>query len=182
MMNYEVLAPVGKYEELEEVLLAAPDAVYVGLKGCTSRPAISDFTVEQIIDATKICHKSNVKIYVAINSVISNDYMSVLIEQIKLLDGAGVDAFILADYGAIQVACEMKLDAAVHASTLLGVYNIATVKMLKEMGVSRIIFYANLYFDEMAQIINKAHKILTKIFIVQLPPFLFQCFCLKILN
>ena len=35
--KYEVLAPVGKYEELAIVLNEEPDAIYVGFKGLTSK-------------------------------------------------------------------------------------------------------------------------------------------------
>ena len=70
------------------------------------------------------------------------------------LDECGADSFILADYGLISVVSKRLKYAQIHASTLLGVYNIETVGMLKNLGVSRIIFYANLYLDEMIRIIN----------------------------
>ena len=72
-MKYEVLAPVGNYKEIDVILQENPDAIYVGMKGVTSRPARTDFTVDEIKIAIGLCHLRNIKIYVAINSNISND-------------------------------------------------------------------------------------------------------------
>lgn len=153
-MKYEVLAPVGNYKEIDVILQENPDAIYVGMKGFTSRPARTDFTVDEIKLAISLCHSRNIKIYVAINSNISNDSLYKQIKAILELDEDGVDAFIIADYGLISMISGKLKNAEIHASTLLGVYNIETVRILKSYGVKRIIFYANLYLDEMIGIIN----------------------------
>lgn len=154
MVKYEVLAPVGNYKEIDAILQENPDAIYVGMKGVTSRPARTDFTVDEIKLAIGLCHSRNIKIYVAINSNISNDSLYKQIKAILELDEDGVDAFIIADYGLISMLSGKLKNAEIHASTLLGVYNIETVRILKSYGVKRIIFYANLYLDEMIRIIN----------------------------
>lgn len=154
MSEYEVLAPVGNYEELNIVLAEKPDAIYVGMMGLTSRPARTDFTPQQIEEATKICHANDVKLYVAINSGVREKEFTQLIETMKQLDEALVDGFIIADFGLITAVSGLFKNAEIHASTLLGVYNIETVRILKSMGVKRIIFYANMYLDEIIQITN----------------------------
>lgn len=152
--KFEVLAPVGKYEELSIVLNEKPDAIYVGLKGLTSRPSRTDFSLDEIVSAIEICHRDKIKIYVAINSNISEQEVDELLKAIHVLDQNKVDGLILADYGIINLLKGKLQYAEIHASTLLGVYNIETVRLLKNMGVRRIIFYANLYLDEMIQIIS----------------------------
>lgn len=154
MSMYEVLAPVGSFNELGIILNEKPDAVYVGMKGFTSRPARTDFSAEEIKLAIDICHAENIRIYVAVNSNIPNDGFDSQLKLIQELDMAGVDAFIIADFGMISVLSGKLKKAEIHASTLLGVYNIETVKILKSYGVKRIIFYANLYLDEMIKIIS----------------------------
>lgn len=151
---YEVLAPVGSFNELGIILNEKPDAVYVGMKGFTSRPARTDFSAEEIKLATDICHAENIRIYVAVNSNIPNEDFDSQLKLIQELDMAGVDAFIIADFGMISVLSGKLKKAEIHASTLLGVYNIETVKILKSYGIKRIIFYANLYLDEMIKIIS----------------------------
>lgn len=154
MRKYEVLAPVGCFNELDIVLNEKPDAIYVGLLGLTSRPARTDFTVEQIEKAITKCHYAGIKIYIAINSGVRDEEIDGLIGILKRLDDARADGFIMADYGLIYAVKGLFTYAELHASTLLGVYNIETVKLLKDMGVKRIIFYANLYLDEIIRITN----------------------------
>lgn len=154
MSMYEVLAPVGNFSEIDVILNEKPDAIYVGMKGFTSRPARTDFSPEEIKLAIDICHAKNIRIYVAVNSNIPNECFGSQLKLIQELDVAGVDAFIIADCGMISALSGKLKKAEIHASTLLGVYNIETVKILKSYGVKRIIFYANLYLDEMIKIIS----------------------------
>lgn len=154
MHNYEVLGPVGNYNEIDIILNEEPDAIYVGMKGVTSRPARTDFSADEIKSAVKLCHERNIRIYVAVNSNIQNEAFDSQLQTILELDGAGVDAFIVADYGLICALAGKLTRAELHASTLLGVYNIETVRILKSCDVKRIIFYANMYLDEMIKIIN----------------------------
>lgn len=151
---YEVLAPVGNFKEINIILDENPDAIYVGLKGFTSRPSRTDFSFEEIKSAIKLCHDRNIRIYVAVNSNISEDAFEEQCKLIRELDMEGVDAFILADFGMISALSGKLKKAEIHASTLLGAYNIETVKILKSYGVKRIVFYANLYLDEMIRIIS----------------------------
>ena len=93
-------------------------------------------------------------LYVAINANVGQNQMDTLIQQIFELDQMRVDALIFTEFGLVQYFSGKLSHASMHASTLMGVYNIETVRLLKEMGVTRIIFYANLYFEEMAKIIS----------------------------
>lgn len=152
--KYEILAPAGCLDDVKLMINENADAVYVGLQGFSSRPQKADFNLKDIEDATILCHEANVKLYVAINANVAQSDMERLESEISILDQYHVDAIILSEFGLIAKLQGKLQYAKIHASTLLGVYNIETVRILKNLGVSRIIFYANLYFDEMAAIIN----------------------------
>lgn len=154
MKSYEILAPAGNMEDVELMIREGADAIYVGLEGYSSRPNSADFTLEQIREAVIFCHEYKVLLYVAINANVGQDQMAILIQQIFELDQMGVDAVIFSEFALVQFFSGKLSHASMHASTLMGVYNIETVRLLKEMGVTRIIFYANLYFEEMAKIIS----------------------------
>ncbi len=153
-MEYEILAPAGDIDNLKKILEAGPDAVYVGLKAFSSRPQYADMSMEDIRQAVELCHERNVRLYVAVNANVFESQMDSLKEQILQMDEWNVDAVILSEFGLIEYLHDRLKHMKIHASTLMGVYNIATVRMLKDMGVSRIIFYANMYFDEIAAITN----------------------------
>lgn len=154
MKSYEILAPAGNMEDVKLMIREGADAIYVGLEGYSSRPNSADFTLEQIQEAVALCHEYGVLLYVAINANVGQNQMDTLIQQIFELDRMRVDALIFTEFGLVQYFSGKLSHASMHASTLMGVYNIETVRLLKEMGVTRIIFYANLYFEEMAKIIS----------------------------
>lgn len=150
----EILAPAGSMPDLQLMIDEGADAIYVGLQGFSSRPSQCDFTMEMMPEAVSRCHGAGVKLYIAINANVGQNDMDGLIRQILELDAMGVDAVILSEFGLIRHLSGRLKHAAMHASTLMGVYNTRTVRLLKSMGVTRIIFYANLYFPEMARIIR----------------------------
>ena len=153
-MEYEVLAPVGNIDDLTLMLDEGADAVYVGLKGVSSRPSNADLTLEEISTAIKKCHNYKKKIYIAINVKIGQRQCDDLLKKIEYLDEMNADAIILSDLGIIYALNGKLKNSKIHVSTLAGVYNSSTIKVLEAMGVTRIIFCANLKFEEMAQIIS----------------------------
>ncbi len=154
MKKCEVLAPAGSMPDLQLMIDEGADAIYIGLQGFSSRPSQCDFTMDMMPEAVKRCHNAGVKLYIAINANVGQNEMQGLIDQILELDALGVDSVILSEFGLIRHLSGRLKHAAMHASTLMGVYNTQTVRLLKSMGVTRIIFYANLYFEEMARIIR----------------------------
>ncbi len=154
MKSYEILAPAGCLEAIEPLCQAGADAVYVGLYGYSSRPASADLSIEQIHEAAKISHEYGVKLHVAVNSCIGNNEFPRLMNHLLELDRGEADSVIIADWGILQKAANLMKRTKVHASTLLGVYNAATVRFLQKMGCTRVVLSTNLYLDEIADIIN----------------------------
>lgn len=152
--EFELLAPAGSLEGVEPLILAGADAIYVGYDGFSSRPQNADFSMEDIKAALLLCRKHQVKLHIALNGCLPDSRIKELEDTIISLDEAGVDAIILADWGAIAYAVSHVKHAEIHASTLLGVYNSETVRLLKKMGVTRVVFSTNLYIDEMAKILR----------------------------
>lgn len=158
-MNYEVLAPAGTINAIEPLIEAGANAIYVGLKGFSSRPNNADFAIEEIKSAVEICHKEKVKLYVAINGGIENDNFTTVKKALHTLEEYKIDAVILSDWGMIRKASELLNTTEIHASTLLGVYNAKTVDILASMGVTRIVLSTNLFIDEIISIINNEPNI-----------------------
>ncbi len=154
MYRYEVLAPAGELSAIVPLIDAGANAIYVGLNGFSSRPQSADFSIQDIITATKICHDNGVRLHVAINGCISEKNINLVYERLKKLDNIGVDAVIIADWGVLKKASEYIKVAEIHASTLLGTYNSRTIEYLKDMGIKRVVLSTNLYIDEISNIIN----------------------------
>lgn len=150
--SYEILAPAGSMEDLKEILLASPDAIYVGLAGHSSRPSFSDLHLEEIKIAIAVCHEHGVRIHIAINAKVSEGDFENVVASIMKLDAWGADAVIISDLGLIRALQGRLNNLEIHASTLMAAMNVEAARVLNDLGVSRIVFYANLYFDEIAAI------------------------------
>ena len=151
----EILAPLGKIEYLNEIVEAGADAVYAGISGLSSRPRSADLTLDEFKWAIQYCHNSGKKIYVAFNACISDKNIDEILKYAQILDTYGVDAIIAADYGLVAVLANKLKYSKIHASTLLGVYNSQSIKILDNLGVNRIILSSDLYLSEISELIRK---------------------------
>jgi U32 family peptidase len=150
--NLEILAPAGNMELLHAAVDAGADSVYVGIKGMSARPDSWGFDIESAKQASQTIHNAGRHIYFALNAEYAEYRANQFIQAIQMLDDGYADAFIVSDWGLLKRLCKMHLNHAVHASTLLGVYNINTAQYLKDLGVARVILNTNLYLDEISQI------------------------------
>ena len=150
----EILAPVGNLEDLDQIISAGADAVYIGLQGYSARPREADFTIEQIKTARMITEKQGVKMYIAVNAVVPDTLVGDLLDSIHEMEKIGVDAFIVSDIGLINYLHKNQIKTPIHASTLLGVYNRENLQLLSDMGVTRIILSSDLLINEIADLME----------------------------
>jgi len=122
----EVLAPAGNIEQVEAAVTAGADAIYIGIKGLSARPDDWSFSLATANEAVDLAHKNNCKIYFAVNADIGEYNTKNIIKLFEQSAETSCDALILGDWGVIRLASDMNLGVPLHASTLLGVYNIPT--------------------------------------------------------
>ncbi len=148
----EILSPAGDMLSLEAAIMGGCDAVYVGMKNFGARRYASNFTREEIIQAVKFCHIYGVKIYVTLNTVIKDSEVDEFLELVDYLYNLGVDAFIMQDFGMINLVLNMYPDMEVHASTQFNNSNLDTIKLLYDMGVKRVVLARELSLEEIKKI------------------------------
>ena len=105
----ELLAPLKNFKSLNAVQNNA-DAVYFGVESLNMRMFSDNFKVEELPKIVKLCHNNNIRTYLTTNIIIYDNEFE-LLEQImdKALDSE-IDAVIVHDIGAIQLAKERGLD------------------------------------------------------------------------
>ena len=137
--NIEILAPSGSMESLEASLRCGADAVYVGGKHFSARGNAQNFSFEELENAIGLCHLYGAKIYLAVNTVISDSETELFCEYIKKTAQMGIDAFIVQDFGCISLIKKCVPDAVLHASTQMTVHSLKGAEFLKEIGFSRLV-------------------------------------------
>lgn len=151
-MALELLCPAGDKERLQMAVGYGADAVYLASKEFGMRTASSNFTFEELRDACTFAHSNNVKVYLTVNTLPRPREAMLLTEFLKNAHLAGVDAFIIADVGIIELAKNTVPQMEIHASTQTGIVNHLTANTLYKMGCKRVVLARELNLDEIKDI------------------------------
>lgn len=152
VMKKELLSPVGSMKALYQAIHNGADAVYLGGKKFGARMFADNFTSEEMRQAIDYCHLYGVKIYATVNTIIYDDEVNSFLDYIEFLYINGIDAVIMQDIGMISLVKEKFPELEIHASTQVHNYNEEGIKLLKELGASRIVLARELSLDEIKNI------------------------------
>ena len=160
----EVLAPAGGREQLIAAVRAGADAVYLGLKEYSARAGAENFTPEELCDAVAYCHARNVRVHVAINTLISDGELSGIAKQIEHIARSGADAVIVQDLAVADLVRRMCPELAMHASTQMTIYNTNGAERAAQLGFSRAVLARELELSEIRAIAG-ASPLETEVFV-----------------
>ena len=152
----ELLAPAGDLERLRMAVLYGADAVYLAGTDFGMRAFAGNFSPEGLAEAVAFAHAHGVRVHCTVNTMPRNEEMDRLPAHLEVLESAGVDAVILADLGAFQLAGKYAPHAARHVSTQAGVTNYETARAWHDLGASRVILARELSLEEIRTIRDKA--------------------------
>ncbi len=139
MKTPELLCPVGGYDTLHAALLGGADAVYFGTKDFNARMNAKNFTNDEILSAISLCHEKGVRVYITLNTLLTDRNLSSALETVSFLYEAGCDGLILADLGLSSLIREHFPKMELHASTQMSGHSVGAANFLKERGFSRMV-------------------------------------------
>ena len=151
-MAVEILAPAGSSESLQAAVRCGANAVYLGGKAFNARRNASNFSDGELRSAVDYCHKRNVKIYLTLNTLVSDGELSTAYDAIKSACEAGIDAFIVQDIGLAALVRRVCSSVPLHASTQMSVQSIEGIRILEKLGFSRAVLPRELSEKEIAAI------------------------------
>ena len=150
----EILAPAGDFVSLTAAIQAGADAVYFGLGSFNMRARSSaNFSPEDLPEISARCKAANVKAYMTLNSIIYEDELSE-VEKLILEAKPYVDAFIVADWGVIDIC--RRHGATFHVSTQMSCSNSLAAKFLKSQGAQRLVLARECTLEEASRITREA--------------------------
>lgn len=153
-MKFEILAPAGSMESLIAGVRSGANAVYLGGKLFNARRNAGNFDNEELKKAVEYCHNRMVKVYLAINILISDREMQDAYNAVKDALLAGVDAFIIQDTGLAKMIREHFPEARLHASTQMSIMTPAGARFAKSLGFDRIVLPREMTLDEIIEMKN----------------------------
>ncbi len=152
----ELLSPAGDMECLTAAIDAGCDAVYAGADRYGARAYAGNFTTEEFIEAVDRVHLYGRKIYLTLNTLIKQTEYDDVAAFLKPFYAEGLDGVIVQDLGVISLIRSQFPDIRIHASTQMSVSSVYGARLLKDMGVSRIVPSRELSYDEICLIQEEA--------------------------
>ena len=150
--KHELLVPAGNMDCLMQAVANGADAVYVGLKNFGARKFADNFDNEEIVNAVKLCHLYDVKIFVTMNTLVKDSEVGEFLGQVEYLYKIGVDALIMQDFGMISLVRERIPEFEIHASTQANNTSKETIELFHKMGVKRVVLSRELSLKEIEDI------------------------------
>lgn len=135
----ELLAPAGDMEALKAAVSNGCDAIYLGMQKFGARAYSSNFDMEALKEAVIYTHLRNVKIYVTMNTIVFENELCDMREQLQQLNEIGVDGIIVQDLAVFDYVAGNFIDMEVHCSTQMGIDDIEGTLLCKEMGADRVV-------------------------------------------
>lgn len=147
----ELLAPAGDLEKLKIAVLYGADAVFIGGLKFSLRSRASNFTIEDIRNGCEFAHKYGSKVHVTCNIVMHEIDIDDILEYLKALEAAGVDAIIASSITILKLVKEhTKMEA--HVSTQTSTINSEAVKFYQDLGVDRVVLGRELSLEEIKEV------------------------------
>ena len=148
----KIVAPAGNMERFYSAISATADEIYLGLKGFGARRNAENFTVEELKKAIDYAHLRGSRIFLTLNTIMTNREIELLYPTLKDLYNYGLDAIIVQDLGYAEYLHKNFPSIEIHGSTQMTVANYYEINYLKELGFKRIVLPRELSFEEIKEI------------------------------
>ncbi len=168
----EILAPAGSFESLVAAVRCSADAVYLGAENFNARGNAKNFDRETLQKAVNYCHERNVKVYLTLNTIISDDEQKEAEDLISFCGEIGIDAFIIQDLSLVEKIKRLAPAAHLHASTQMTVQSVEAINFLENLGFSRVVVPRELTREEIMKLCEKTN--------VELEVFVHGALCMSV--
>lgn len=152
MKKPELLAPCGDLEKLKIAVLYGADAVYFGGESFSLRAGAGNFTLDEMRKGVAFAHEHGAKCHLALNIFAHNEDIEPFTDYLNSIKDLGIDAFIAADPGVIDMISEIIPDAEIHLSTQANMTNYRTANFWYNRGIKRLVLARELTLSEIKEV------------------------------
>ena len=155
-MTTELLAPAGGREALVAAVQSGADAVYMGFGAFNARRSARNFSDEEFRTAVSYCHLRGVKVYLTLNTLVTDRELPLLADAARVASACGVDAILVQDWGVLATLQKIIPDVPLHASTQMSLHTLSGVEESARLGMTRAVLARELNRGEIAEICKKS--------------------------
>ena len=152
----ELLSPAGSMDSLTAAVQNGADAVYMGYGDFNARRNAKNFTEEDFASAISYCHLRGVKVYLTLNTLLTDRELPAAADLARRASELGADAVLVQDLGVLRAVRQAAPDLTVHASTQMTVHNLDGVKACADLGMKRAVLSRELPASEIEYICDRS--------------------------
>ena len=135
----ELLSPAGSPEALRAAVQSGADAVYLGMGSFNARRSAKNFSEEDFAAALRYCHERGVRVFLTLNTLLSDRELPEALESARLASRLGVDAVLVQDWGLFALLREALPDLPLHASTQMSLFTSGGACEAARLGCERVV-------------------------------------------
>ena len=152
----ELLSPAGGREALIAAVQSGADAVYMGFGSFNARRSARNFSDEEFLAAVRYCHLRGVRVYLTLNTLVTDREMPALAETARRASEYGVDAILVQDWGVYETLRAVIPDVPLHASTQMALHTLSGVEEAARLGMTRAVLARELSREDIRDIVAGA--------------------------
>lgn len=153
MKKIELLSPAKTSEHGIEAINHGADAVYIGAPRFSARANASN-SIKGIETLVSYAHKYYAKVYVALNTILTDKELEECEPMIHELYNIGADALIIQDFGITQLNLP---PIPLHASTQMDNRSVEKVQFLEKAGFEQVVLARELSIEQIREIGKKTN-------------------------
>ena len=121
-MRPELLAPAGSPDSLRAAVQSGAGAVYLGWGTFNARQSAKNFSDEEFADALVYCHQRGVRVFLTLNTLLTDRELPQALDTARTACRLGVDAVLVQDWGLLRLLRTALPDLPIHASTQMSIF------------------------------------------------------------
>lgn len=150
MRKIELLAPAKNAEIGKEAFNHGADAVYIGAPRFSARAAAGN-EIKDIESLASYGHQFGAKTIIAFNTIMRDNELPLAEKMAWQLYEAGADALIIQDFGLLKLNLP---PIELHASTQTDNRTIEKVRLMHQLGMTRVVVARELSIEQIREIHN----------------------------
>ena len=161
----ELLAPAGNWECARAAVANGANAIYFGLPRFNARLRADNFTEADLPKLMEFLHGHGVKGYCAFNTLIFTTELADAEKQLRLLEGAGVDAVIVQDLGLARMVKALTPGLHLHASTQMTITSPEGLRFAQRLGLDLAVLARELSLRELERFQKSGDPLPLEVFV-----------------
>ena len=148
----ELLAPAGTLEAVRAAVANGADAVYLGASQFNARDDGAQLTLDELEQACAIAHARGARVYLTFNVLIKPAELADALAYLGECVDRGIDAAIVQDLGIVRLIQRVYPELEVHGSTQMTVHDASGARVMREIGIERVVLARENTLDDVRAI------------------------------